>query len=520
MEYFTKEFVIQEIQEYIPFDIYNLFNTKKNEQFNEFKKLYIYIKLNQRYSLEYCSNDIYIRNKGFEEISTGMTFRDYINSQHKNINKRLSININNETIQNVMNMCDIHTLNLINCSFEDVGDLGNIHTLNLTGSRSGYEMYGSYEEDYTPIQRRRRILTSGRGLHFKGVKFLGNVYSLNLSSTDMSDEEDIKHLGNCHTLDISKCDKITDKCIKHLGKVHTLNLSGCNEITDEGIKHLINVHTLNLSGCNKITDAGIKDLINVHTLNLSGCNKITDAGIKHLINIHTLNISGCNKTTDNGIKYITNIHTLEIDGCNIPTCAITLGNIKSLIINDSKNIKNKDLQYLGGCHTIDLSNGVNITGEGIKFLSKVKNLNLSRCKIMNEDLRHLGNCHTLNLSYCCKITDEGLKYLTNLHTINLFGCNDVTDKGLMLLANCNTIYVDASFTKNITEKCIKKMGNIFIQVIEQLDRSILIPGSGNSYTDKKTDFVKYNEIDYTKCIKLKSVVYNNTEQFVYQTWEF
>ena len=58
MDYFVKEFLIQEIEKYIPFDMHNLFNTSNNIQFKEFKTQYIYLKMNQDFSLKYCSSDI------------------------------------------------------------------------------------------------------------------------------------------------------------------------------------------------------------------------------------------------------------------------------------------------------------------------------------------------------------------------------------------------------------------------------------------------------------------------------
>lgn len=488
MEYFTREFLIQEIQEYIPFDIHNLFNTSPNVIFNEFKKKYRFIKLNQKFSLKYCNDDIYIKKEQDISCNTGMTFYDYINSQN-NVNKRLSINIHkgnmNDIRIKIMNLGDIHTLNLISCSLENVSSLANVHTLNLSKSKSGYN-YNVPSVIQTPS-----------GTPFKGVEFLGKVHTLDLSYTGMTDE-DIKHLGNCYNLNIGYNDKITDECLKYLGKVHSLNIAGCYKITNEGIKHLVNVSSLNISNC----------------------NKITNEGIKHLGKVHSLNILDCNKITINGIKHLANINTLEINGCDIPTCMTTLGNIKSLILHDCRNITNTDLKYLSKCHTLDLSNGANITREGIKHLENVHTLNVSGCKkIMNEDLKYLGNCHTLNLDYCEKITDEGLKYLAKCHTLHLFGCNDITDKGLKYLAKCNTIYIDCSFTKNISEDCIRNLGNVFIQMKEKMNTMILIPG-GYTYSDTNTYWKKYNNKDYAKMFLKTTTQYNNTEQYEYLQWEF
>ena len=134
-------------------------------------------------------------------------------------------------------------------------------------------------------------------------------------------------------------------------------------------------------------------------------------------------------------------------------------------------------------------------------------MDLSCNKITDEVvINRLGNCHTLNLSNCYKISDEGLKYLALCHTLNLFECNDITDKGLKYLENCNTIYLDVSFTKNITENCIINLGNIFIQVKPLL-----------GYYDSKIQWKPYNKKDYENLFRCVPTVYN-VEQYEYKSW--
>ena len=110
------------------------------------------------------------------------------------------------------------------------------------------------------------------------------------------------------SLDLRVNKKVKDNGLKYLGNVYKLNLIECKNITDEGIKHLGNVRILNIGVCKKITDEGIKYLGNLHTLEIHGCN-ITDEGIKYLGNIHTLNLCWCDKITNEGIKHLGNLHT-------------------------------------------------------------------------------------------------------------------------------------------------------------------------------------------------------------------
>ena len=100
---------------------------------------------------------------------------------------------------------------------ENLMNLGNIHTLNLKGCDK---------------------ITN------EGMRYLDNCHTLNLSRCKKITNEGIKYLRNCHTLDLSYCDKVSDDGLAFLGKCHTLNLFGCNDITDVGLNHLRN--------CNKI----------------------------------------------------------------------------------------------------------------------------------------------------------------------------------------------------------------------------------------------------------------------------
>ena len=454
---YIPEFLVQELQQLIPSDIHRLYDTsKKNRsEYNEYRKLK-YWKFNTEYSFKYCNdNEFYIKDEikkdysivgtinsllGYKIKPTGKTFYEYINSKIDTKNK-LSIKIHDKTIENMNRLGKVHTVKITKCKTNkwhnsgvginlcktntwDITDLGNLHSLYLSRyNESGVHRYNK--------------------LTLIGIKNLGNLHTLDLSYTQVSDE-DVIHLGKVHTLNISNNYTITNNCIKHLGNVHTLNVSHCNNITDEGVKHLGKVNTLNLSYCNGITYEGTKYLGNCDTLNLNGCKNITDVSFLCNVNKLILGWDGYSLLLPRGLKQFNNIYLLDL--------------------KRNKDIIDENLKEFVNVHSLNLSNCYNITDVGIKYLGNVHTLNVSRCrKIMNGDLKWLKNCNTLDLSYCEKISNEGLKYLENCDTLNLFGCNDITDVGLMYLKKCKKICLDISFTKNISINCINKLGNIYIE---------------------------------------------------------
>ena len=480
--YFTNVFIIQEIQEYIPFEIHNLFNT--SEQFKEFKEKFKYLKLNEEYSLKYY-NDIdeepkppplsWVFNKKIQHNYTSLF--DYINSHIPvyNENKQLSITIQSKIITDVSKLGKAHTLKLTYCrGLTDVSGLCNIHTLILRGCKENTSAYGN------------------PGI-MKGIEHLGKVHTLDLSYCD-NITEGIKHLGNVHTLNLSNCKKITNEGIKHLGNVHTLNLSNCDNITDEGIKHLGNVHTLDLSNCKKITE-GIKHLGNVHTLILRGCKNITDEGIKYLGNVHTLDLRECVNIIN--VFYLSKVHTLFLCGHFRPILGLVKLENKILDLELYRNIMDEHLMNLGNIHTLNLRGCDKITNEGIKHLGNVHTLNLSNCKkITNEGIKYLGDVHILNLSNCVKVSNEGIAFLGNCHTLNLFGCNDITDRGLRHLSNCKTLYLDVSFTQNISENCIRNLGNVMMQYRDKDYKIGWTPYTRELYFKQKPTYNKNETFEY------------------------
>jgi hypothetical protein len=91
---------------------------------------------------------------------------------------------------------------------------------------------------------------------------------------------------------------------------------------------------------------------------------------------------------------------------------------------------------------LDLSENRNISDQGLKYLSSLKQLtflNLSSCGITAEGLSHLSRLsrlQVLDLSFCNRLSDAGLKYLrplSNLSLLNVQGCVKLSHGGLAKL---------------------------------------------------------------------------------------
>ena len=195
--------------------------------------------------------------------------------------------------------------------------------------------------------------------------------------------------------------KIRNKILKNvniLGNVHTLDLERTH-ITDEGVKYLGKVHTLNLSGCNKITDEGVKYLGKVHILNISHCDFITDEGVKFLGNCHTLNVCGLD-ITEKSIKYLSNCDTLHLGRCGkLPNGMYAL--FRGFGVNyypECTTINDNDLKYISTCATIHLRGCSNITNIGISHLGNIETLKLYDCKkLIIEGFVGTERCQSHNI---------------------------------------------------------------------------------------------------------------------------
>lgn len=358
MEYFTKDFLVMELQGFLPNDIYKLIDTSKLFR-NLYQKMGLFKiwNFNRKHSHEFCNN----MNKFSYAI--------------ENTQKQLSLKVTNLHLvkkENICNLGKVYSLDL-NCCYgvtsRIVGTLGNVHTLSLI-----------------------------------------NCHNVN--------DKCLKYLGKLHSLDLSGCKQVSDRGVRYLGKLDTLNLTNCSNVTIEGIKHLNNIKNLTLSYCSGIHGIPIEFISNSHNLsvidsrirdvtNLKNLNSlcltnllVVPKGIREL-NAKNLNISINNKGISNGQildlvnKEVLN-YKLELSCCkNILNSSLQyFGNLYSLNLSYCCKISDEGIKHLGKCQRLNLFGCYDITDNGLKFLSKVKIIILDPYftrNITEECLIDLGN---------------------------------------------------------------------------------------------------------------------------------
>lgn len=358
MECFTKEFIIIELQGYLPNDIYALLDSS-NVYRNAYKKIRLlrYWNFNEKYSIEFCNN----MNKFSYAIE---------NSQ-----KQLSIKIRNMLKVKEGNICNI----------------GKVHSLDLSGCY---------------------------GVNSRTVGILGNLHTLNLSHCNNVTDKGLKYLGKVHTLNLNGCKQVTDKGVRYLSKVNTLDLTNCNNITDEGIKHLNSIKCLTLS-CRRLSAIPIEFLSSCRSLCVVD-SKIEDASnLKNLESLCFIDLSVVPKSIQElkAKNLFINVICTGISNEEILELANRDVLNYKLDLSCCKNILNSSLEYFSNLHTLNLRNCCKISDEGIKYLGSCQELNLFGCyDITDNGLKYLSKVKIIILDpyFTKNITDNCLIGLGNV----------------------------------------------------------------------------------------------------------
>jgi hypothetical protein len=111
---------------------------------------------------------------------------------------------------------------------------------------------------------------------------------------------------------------------------------------------------------------------------------------------------------------------------NVKRIANFKGILKRNRLQITRNVRDEDLRYLRGVHTISLSYfpiSEDDSNDSVALGDIQNNV------ITDAGIKHLAGVHEINLGDCLKISDEGLKHIAGVHTITLADCN-VTDKGM------------------------------------------------------------------------------------------
>lgn len=349
----------------------------------------------------------------------------------------------------------IHFLDLSRARINTASKIPNIHTVILTQSTI-YDVSALHDKKINTL-----FLI---GTKVEDVSCLGHIHKLDLSGTWVSD---VSNLSNVHTLNLSET-YVTD--ISKLCNNYNLNLSALDD-NIESISSLQNVRYLNLTYTNiNINELSI--LKNVHTLDLS-YNDVPDLSFLNKINVHTLilqyarfykNISllgkvhtldlSCSYITNKDLKYLSNVRNLNLSFSNI-TDVSALGNVHTLNL---RNTKITDVSALGNVHTLDLTD-TKITD--VSALGNVHTLILKNCKNV-RDVSALSNVKHLDLSntYIRKVSTLGNVYSLNLKNTNIYDVSKLS----------NVVELDISYNKikdlsMLKQTQLKKKGTKIIKNI-------------------------------------------------------
>lgn len=145
-------------------------------------------------------------------------------------------------------------------------------------------------------------------------------------------------------------------------------------------------------------------------------SSINDDDIKGLKILNKLAIwmqSEDYEITDMGIKELTNLTHLDIP--------------------HNYGITNHSISKLVNLTHLDIYDSL-VSGDGIKYLTKLTWLNLDGDSFFDEDLCRLTNLQTLSLNNT-GISNECLSLLTNLTRLNIKDCYNITTESIALLVN-------------------------------------------------------------------------------------
>jgi hypothetical protein len=168
--------------------------------------------------------------------------------------------------------------------------------------------------------------------------------------------------------------------IKYLYIVfHSYESNMYHQFSDDDFKQLSGIKNLNIKLMYNLTDNIIKYIQGVENLDITWCNgtdqngvysAFTDDGIKHFRGIKTLKIGDNPQLTNNIFQYLSGIKELNI----------SQGQDEMDYESHRSNITDENFQYIESIEILDITNLINITGDGFKHLKNLKKLTMNGCK--------------------------------------------------------------------------------------------------------------------------------------------
>ena len=289
-----------------------------------------------------------------------------------------------------------------------------------------------------------------------GIEMFKNTYDFNISNNHIKDLTPLTHLTNISSLDASN-NEITD--ISALANMKTsfmynINLSN-NKIKD--VSALNNVPTnyglfLNISKNPGVT--GYDKLDNIYILDISDCDVKDVSNLKNRTNLNELYLKN-NVGVTNLSELPENIVYLDITNCGIDTLPTLHGKIIGLFI--AKN----NLKSLEGIQSYKYLNSIDISENPITNWSALKNIEIETPDYQfEEDIDFYSDGLYLRANGC-NIEDITIFNDLNL-PVNLYLRNN-NIKDVSQFSNKNIEFIDLSNNKHITGlESLSEVDSVFL----------------------------------------------------------
>lgn len=357
--------------------------------------------------LSYCKK---ITNKCFEYI--------------KNLTALQTLNVDrckNISDDGIILIKKIITLSLVGCKITDVA----ITHLSKIPELENLNIYGNSHITHLPISQ------------LKTLKYL------DASICPLSDES-IRDMINLEKLFLSSCLSITYYGLFNMKHLIHLDLSWCNKISSEGLIQILKnnpIENLSLNWCNNVNDECLKYVPNGRYFSFIGCKNITDVGIHNLcvglLNLQTKLLNFNNQySVDRLNEYFNNmsddtaLEVVERNDYFFFGQKNKTHTLQYLDLSHCDKITDKGIKEIGDSITdnvIQTSNENNVTTMITREPISAYCLKINNTKITDSVLEFLGGLHTLAISNCPNINGSGFRYLQGLHTLNIAG-NDISEE--------------------------------------------------------------------------------------------
>jgi Leucine-rich repeat (LRR) protein len=303
----------------------------------------------------------------------------------------------------------------------------------------------------------------------------------------LRDLSPLANMTTLRDLSLFKCMQIGDKAAADISSLHgleTLNLGHCESLTSAGIVSLAgltSLKSLDLSNTG-LSDTSLRVLCMSLQLEelLVACCVITSEGLCFLQNqrrLRVLDLGCCDDITELGpLVQLTQLRDLNLSDCE-GLWDHSLSPLSQLVDLQKLGLRSEQLTQACLCHLRSLVSlqkldvDFDLSDTGLRSIASLAALQkLTVCKEVTSfglrSMSRLLGLQSLDLSNCLRLTDEGLSHLTRLkalHTLNLRAV-PIADAGMAYVSRiCSLTSLDLTDCHQITAQ-----GLWTLEALEQL----------------------------------------------------